>query len=138
MGSEIVSLKKWNTLFVIAVPVGAALAFELVRLLVGAHMRLIAWIALFLWLIFSQVWYSRSLAARNAALQRLWALAERQQLTAKDLRQYAPQYSTAQWAQTQGERPQFLPSVKAVAAVTTALAALPNPTQRHHRNRRPA
>lgn len=126
------SLKKWNTIFVIAVPVGAFAIFWLIRLVFGAHVRLVAWVALFAWLIGSQWWQSRTLGVRTQALKDMWGLADQRQLTAEDLHQLAPQYSTVQLKQTAGPRPQFLPRPQVVAQITAALKQKPI-TKKHHR-----
>lgn len=127
------SVKKWNTIFTIAVPAGVVLIFILTRVLTGPHTRLIAWIGLFVWLLGSQVWQSRVTMSRYQAQAKLWTLADERGLTTAAVRQFVPQYSEHDLDESRPEHHRFLMSKAAIATLTAKLQAQPKPAAKHHR-----
>lgn len=127
------SVKKWNTIFTITVPVGVVLIFVLIRLLTGPHTRLIAWIGMFVWLIGSQVWQSRVTMSRYRAQAKLWALADDRGLTTAAVRQLVPQYSEHDLDESRPEHHRFLMSKAAINTLTEKLPAKKAPAKKRHR-----
>ncbi|MFD1393370.1 hypothetical protein ACFQ3L_07265 [Lacticaseibacillus jixianensis] len=129
------SVKKWNTIFAIVVPVGVVLIFILTRVVTGPHTRLVAWIGLFVWLIGSQVWQSRVTVSRYQAQTKLWTLAAERGLTAADLHEFAPQYSEQDLDESRPEHHRFLISKKALQTLLARVqeAPAPAPKKRHRK-----
>ncbi|KRN22501.1 hypothetical protein [Lacticaseibacillus camelliae] len=127
------SVKKWNTIFTIAVPVGVALIFILTRILTGPHTRLLAWIGMFVWLIGSQVWQSRVTKRRYEAQSKLWALADERGLSTKTVRQLVPQYSEHDLDESRPENHRFLMNKAAIKTLAEKLPAQQAPVKKHHR-----